>query len=75
MNTETIREALALGSAIKTHNSLRLREAKDSCTRALAALDAHVKVPDELDQDVEDFGSSMYAAGWNAFRDALLCAQ
>jgi len=41
----------------------------------LAALDASVKVPDELDQDVEDFGSSMYAAGWNAFRDALLSAQ
>ena len=46
MNTEIIRKALALGSAIKTHNSLRLREAKDSCTRALAALDAAVEVPE-----------------------------
>ena len=46
MSTEIIREALALGSAIKTHNSLRLREAKNSCTRALAALDAAVKVPE-----------------------------
>jgi len=39
------------------------------------ATQQQVKVPDELDQDVEDFGSSMYAAGWNAFRDALLSAQ
>jgi len=39
------------------------------------ATQPQVKVPDELDQDVEDFGSSMYAAGWNAYRDALLSAQ
>jgi len=50
-------------------------EAIGLADKALAALDAPVKVPDELDQDVEDFGSSMYAAGWNAYRDALLSAQ